>query len=54
LFGYLKAVNSQVMGLTGSESNQKDPDSAVDAAIKVGRASSFVMTFDPGPKAQSG
>jgi phospholipase C len=47
LFGYLKAVNSNVMGLTGSEFNQKDPNSPTDPAIKVGRASSFVMTFDP-------
>src|SRR5258707_14179032 len=48
LFGYLETANSQVMGLTGSESNQKDPNSPVDPVIKVGRASSFVMTFDPG------
>jgi phospholipase C len=48
LFGYLKAVNSKVMGLTGSEFNQKDPNAPADPAIKVGRASSFVMTFDPG------
>jgi phospholipase C len=48
LFGYLKAGNSRVMGLTGSEFNQKDPNSPGDPAIKVGRASSFVMTFDPG------
>ena len=48
LFGYLKATNPKVMGLTGSESNHKDPNSPADPAIKVGRASSFVMTFDPG------
>ena len=48
LFGYLKATNSKVMGLTGGEFNQKDPNSPADPAIKVGRASSFVMTFDPG------
>jgi phospholipase C len=48
LIGYLKAVNPKVMGLTGSEFNQKDPNSPGDPPIKVGRASSFVMTFDPG------
>lgn len=48
LFGFLKAANSKVMGLTGSEFNQKNPNSPADPAIKVGRASSFVMTFDPG------
>ena len=47
LLGYLKAVNPKVIGLTGNESNQKDPNSPADPAIKVGRASSFVMTFDP-------
>src|SRR6266850_8398291 len=47
LFGYLKAANPKVMGLTGSEFNQKDPNSPTDPAIKVGRASSFVMAFDP-------
>jgi phospholipase C len=48
LIGYLKAVNPKVMGLTGSEFNQKNPNSPADPPIKVGRASSFVMTFDPG------
>jgi phospholipase C len=48
LFGYLKAANLKVIGLTGSEFNQKDPNSPGDPAIKVSRASSFVMTFDPG------
>jgi phospholipase C len=48
LFGYLKAANPKVMGLTGSESNRKDPNSPGDPPIKVSRASSFVMTFDPG------
>ncbi len=48
LFGYLKVTNSKVMGLTGIESNRKDPNSTSDPAIKVSRASSFVMTFDPG------
>ena len=48
LFGYLKAGNAKVMGLTGSEFNQKNPNAPGDPAIKVGRASSYVMTFDPG------
>jgi len=48
LFGYLKVSNPRVMGLTGDEFNQKDPNSSADPAVKVGRASSFVMTFDPG------
>jgi phospholipase C len=48
LIGYMKAVNSKVMGLTGSEFNQKDPNSPADPPVKVSRASSFVMTFDPG------
>jgi phospholipase C len=48
LFGYLKSVNPKVIGLTGNEFNQKDPNSPADPAIKVSRASSYVMTFDPG------
>ena len=47
LFGYLRAVDSRVIGLTGKEFNQKDPNSPDSPAVKVGRASSFVMTFDP-------
>jgi phospholipase C len=48
LFGYLRSGNAKVIGLTGDESNQKDPNSPADPAIKVSRASSFVMRFDPG------
>jgi phospholipase C len=48
LFGYLTATNPKVVGLTGNESNQKDPNSAASPAVKVSRASSFVMRFDPG------
>jgi phospholipase C len=48
LFGYLKAGNAGVVGLIGDESNQKNPNSPTDPAIKVGRATSFVMRFDPG------
>ena len=47
LFGFLKTANPQIAGLTGSEFNQKDPNSAGDPPIPVQRASSFVMTFDP-------
>ena len=47
LFGFLKAVDSRVVGLTGNEFNQKDPNSQDSPAVKVCRASSFVMTFDP-------
>ncbi len=48
LCGYLKASNPRVMGLTGSEFNRKDPNSPTDPPVMVARASSFVMTFDPG------
>src|SRR5579862_986043 len=48
LFGYLKATNPNIAGLTGNESNQKDPNSAASPKINVSRASSFVMRFDPG------
>ena len=48
LFGYLKTGNAAVMGLTGDEFNRKDPNSPTDPAIKVCRATSFVMRFDPG------
>jgi len=48
LFGYLKARDPRVAGLTGSEFNQKDPNAPGDPPIKVSRASTFVMTFDPG------
>lgn len=48
LFGFLKNTNQNVAGLTGSEFNRKDPNSPTDPPVKVSRASSFVMTFDPG------
>ncbi len=48
LLGYLKATNPQVMGLTGAEFNQADPNSTASPAIKVSRATSFMMKFDPG------
>ena len=47
LFGFLKTNNPQVAGLTGTESNQKDPNSPASPPVVVRRASSFVMTFDP-------
>jgi phospholipase C len=47
LFGYLKSSNAKIAGLTGSESNQKDPNSPGSPPINVSRASTFVMTFDP-------
>ena len=34
LLGYLKALNPKVMGLTGTEFNQKDPNSPAE----IGRA----------------
>jgi len=48
LFGFLKTSNPNVVGLTGNESNPADPNSPGDTPVKVRRASSFVMTFDPG------
>jgi len=48
LFGLMKNTNQKVAGLTGSEFNRKDPNSPTEPPVKVGRASSFVMTFDPG------
>jgi phospholipase C len=47
LFGYLKNSNPKIAGLSGTESNQKDPNSPGSPQINVGRASTFVMTFDP-------
>ena len=48
LLGYLKATNPNVMGLTGNEFNQMEPNSPASPKINVSRASTFVMTFDPG------
>ena len=47
VFGFLKATNVNVAGLTGNEFNQKDPNSPGDPPISVRRASTFVMPFDP-------
>src|ERR1043166_1513694 len=47
LIGFLKGSNPKVIGLTGEEFNQKDPNSPADPKIKVTRASTFIMTFDP-------
>jgi phospholipase C len=48
LFGFVRATNPRVVGLTGNESNQRDPNSAASPPVQVVRASSFVMRFDPG------
>ena len=48
LLGFFKTTNPNVNGLTGNESNQADPNSPGDPPIKVRRATSFVMPFDPG------
>jgi phospholipase C len=48
LLGYMKKDDPRIDGVTGEEFNFKDPNSPTDDKIKVGRASSFVMTFDPG------
>ncbi len=48
LLGSLQNGNPRIKGLTGKEFNQKDPNTPGDPAIKVARASSYVMTFDPG------
>jgi len=52
LLGGLNTLDPNIAGLTGTESNRKDPNSPADpqnnAEIKPRRASSFVMTFDPG------
>src|SRR4051812_31656902 len=47
LLGGLAASDVRVAGLTGNEFNQKDPNSTGDPPIRVRRASSFVMSFDP-------
>jgi phospholipase C len=47
LFGFLKNTRPNVAGLSGSEFNQKDPNSAADPKIPVRRATTFVMPFDP-------
>jgi phospholipase C len=39
LIGYLKASNPKVMGLSGNEFNQKNPNSPADPQITVSRAS---------------
>ena len=48
LLGHLKSTNPNIAGLTGNEFNCKDPNSPTDPHIRVRRASSFIMTFDPG------
>jgi phospholipase C len=48
LVGYLRNIDSRVAGLTGNESNLKNPNDPTSVPVKVSRADSFVMTFDPG------
>jgi len=48
LLGYLKNTDPRVAGLTGNESNRENPNDPTSALVNVSRASSFVMTFDPG------
>ncbi len=47
LMGGLTASDVRVAGLTGNEFNQKNPNLPGDPPIRVRRASSFVMSFDP-------
>jgi phospholipase C len=47
LFGYLKASDVRIAGLTGNESNQAYPNSPGDPRIKVSRSSTFAMPYDP-------
>jgi phospholipase C len=47
LFGFMKKSRPDVAGLSGSEFNQKDPNSPTNPKILVRRASTFVMPFDP-------
>lgn len=47
LFGYLKAVNPAIEGVTGQESNQPNPNSSQSPVVKVHPATQFVMSFDP-------
>jgi phospholipase C len=47
LFGFLSKTVPEVAGLSGQEANQPDPNSPASPPVKVSRASTFVMTFDP-------
>lgn len=47
LFGFLKARNPKIAGLSGTEFNQKNPNDAASSPVPVFRANTFVMTFDP-------
>lgn len=48
LLGYLKARDPRVAGLRGDESNYQDPNLFQLQKIPVTRATSYVMSFDPG------
>jgi len=47
VFGYMKAQDPRVAGLTDTEFNQRDPNIPHDPKIPAQRASSFIMSFDP-------
>jgi phospholipase C len=47
LLGFMKTTRPNVAGLSGSELNQRDPNSPSDPKIAVRRASTFTMPFDP-------
>ena len=47
LFGYLKAVNPAIEGVTGNEANYPNPNSPQPPPVKVHPATVFVMSFDP-------
>ena len=47
LFGYLKAVNPAIEGVTGNEANYPNPNSPQSPPVKVHPATQFVMSFDP-------
>lgn len=47
LVGFMTANNPNIVGLTGSETNYKDPNNFLSPQT-VGAATSFAMPFDPG------
>jgi len=48
LVGYLKGNDVRIAGLTGSESNYRDPRASLPVPVPVARVTSFMMPFDPG------
>ena len=47
LVGFMMADNQAIAGLTGNETNYPDPNNS-ESPQKVGKATSFMMPFDPG------